>query len=89
MELQLSQRDRDYIVQQLRLALRKDIKAMLADTRQPELVTTKEAAAIIGITPGRLRQIVCEDPHRYPHVKRGDSKQAGLLFDRKSLINIQ
>lgn len=88
MELQLSQRNLDYIVQQQRLALRKDIKAMIADTRQPELVSTKVAAAIIGITPQRLRQIVCEDPNRYPHIKRGNTKQSKLMFDRKALIKI-
>ena len=88
MELQLSQRNLDYIVQQQRLALRKDIKAMIADTRQPELVSTKVAAAIIGITPKRLRQMVCEDPNRYPHIKRGNTKQSKLMFDRKALIKI-
>ncbi len=84
--MELSQRDRDAIVQQLRLALRKDIKAMLADMRQPEMVTTAEAAKILGITTGRLRQIVCQDPHRYPHIKRGDKKQAKLLFHRDALL---
>ena len=87
MELTLSQRDRDAIVQQLRIALRKDIKAMLADTRQPEMVTTSEAARILGITPDRLRHIACSDPHRYPHTKRGDSKQAPLMWVRDALIN--
>lgn len=88
MELTLSQRDRDAIVQQLRIALRKDIKAMLADTRQPDMVTTKEAAAMLGITPGRLRQIVCKDPYRYPHTKKGDGqKQGQLLFMREGILN--
>lgn len=87
MELTLSQRDRDAIVQQLRIALRKDIKAMLADTRQPEMVTTKEAAAMLGITPGRLRQIVSTDPYRYPHTKKGDGqKQGQLLFVREGIL---
>lgn len=51
----------------------------------PELVTTSEAARILRITPQRLRQIVCENPNRYPHIKRGETKQAKLLFDRKAL----
>lgn len=89
MELTLSQRDRDAIVQQLRIALRKDIKAMLADTRQPELVGTKEAAVILGITPQSLRQIVHEDPHRYPHIKLGEKKQARLMFERNALFGQQ
>lgn len=85
MELQLSQRDRDLIVQQLRIALRKDIKAILHDTRQPELVPTSEAAKLLGITAQSLRQIVSKDPYRYPHIKKGDSKQSQLLFDRSAL----
>lgn len=85
MAFQLNKEDRDYIVQQLRLALRKDLKAMLADNSQPEMVTTKEAARLLGITPQRLRQIVFEDPTRYPHVKKGDKKQGQLLFERAAL----
>lgn len=86
MELTLSQRDRDAIVQQLRIALRKEIKSMLQNTRQPEMVTTKEAAALLGIEPQSLRQIVHDDPYRYPHVKLGGSKQARLMFERESLL---
>ncbi len=58
---------------------------LLKKQEPPELVTTREAATIIGITPQRLRQIVCENPNRYPHIKRGEGKQAQLLFDRKAL----
>lgn len=86
METTLSKRDRDYIVQQLRLALRKDLQAMLESVKQPELVDTNEAARIIGITPDRLRHIVCEDPTRYPHVKRGDSSRSRLMFVRDALL---
>lgn len=85
MEITLSKRDKDEIVQNLRLALRKDIKDMLKDILPPEFVSTAEAAAILRITPGRLRQIVCQDPNRYPHIKTGDNKQAKLLFDRNAL----
>ena len=86
MELTLSQRDRDYIVQQLRLALRKDLKAMLDDTRQPDLVSTAEAAKILCITPDGLRHIVMKDPQRYPHIKRGDGPKGRLLFERSALL---
>lgn len=86
--MELSDRQINEIVYKLRVALRKDIKAMLADTRQPEMVTTKEAAAMLGITPGRLRQIVCKDPNRYPHTKKGDGqKQGQLLFVREGILN--
>jgi len=83
MELTLSQRDRDAIVQQLRIALRKDIKAMLADTREPEMVTTAEAAKMLGIGTQRMRQIA----DRYPHTKKGDGhKQGRLLFVREAIL---
>ena len=85
--MELSDRQINEIVYKLRVALRKDIKAMLADTRQPDMVTTKEAAAMLGITPGRLRQIVCKDPYRYPHTKKGDGqKQGQLLFVREGIL---
>ena len=86
MEITLSQRDRDAIVQQLRIALRKDLKALVADTRLPEMVTTAEAARILNISPGRLRQIVCKDPQRYPSIKTSGTKQGKLLFYRDRLL---
>ncbi len=58
---------------------------MMKKQEAPELVTTAEAAKILNITPGRLRQIVSENPNRYPHIKTGESKQSKLLFDRKAL----
>lgn len=48
----------------------------------PELVTTKEAAAILHITPCRMRQI----KDKYPHIKRGEGKQGKLLFKRDALF---
>ncbi|MBQ9417070.1 MAG: hypothetical protein IJU19_00620 [Bacteroidales bacterium] len=86
MELELSQRNLDYIVQQLRLALRKDIKAMLADTQQPDFITTAEAAIMRGVSTARMRQLARKHPELYPHTKTGDSKQATLLFDRNALL---
>lgn len=87
MAFQLNKEDRDYIVQQLRLALRKDLKAMLADNSQPDLVSTSEAAAILRIQPNTLRKIVCQDPQRYPHIKRGEGRNGRLLFDRSALLS--
>lgn len=89
METILSKRDRDYIVQQLRLALRKDLQEMVAGVcrQEPEMVTTNDAAKLLGITPDRLRHIVCEDPHRYPHIKRGDGCHGRLMFVRDSLLS--
>lgn len=54
----------------------------LKEQQQKELVTTEEAARILGITADRLRHI----KDRFPHVKGGDNRQGKLLFVRDSLI---
>lgn len=82
MEITLSQRDRDAIVHQLSIVVVEKLKKELAKDRVPEMVTTAEAAKILGITACRMRQIA----HKYPHIKRGEGKSAGLLFKRDSLI---
>ncbi|MBR3783987.1 MAG: hypothetical protein IKJ78_05955 [Bacteroidales bacterium] len=87
MELTLSQRQMDEIVHKLRVALREDMKMMLKKELPPEMVTTSEAAKMLGITPDRLRHIASHDPNRYPHTKRGDSKQAPLMWVRDALLN--
>ena len=51
------------------------------DRHYPDLITTKEAARILNITPARMRQI----KDQYPYEKRGEGKQAKLLFKRDSL----
>ena len=49
----------------------------------PEMVTTKEAAAILKISPDRMRKIA----HRFPHIKQGDNARVGkLLFVRDALL---
>ena len=80
MGLTLTKEDRDAIVQQLLVALRKEMKAL----RQPEMVTTSEAAKILGISDGRMRQIA----DQYPHIKKGDHKQGQLLFKREALVKM-
>ena len=76
----------DEIVHKLRVALRDDMKKMLKGELPPDMVTTGEAATILGITPDRLRHIASTDPHRYPHTKRGNSKQAPLMWVREALL---
>lgn len=83
MELVLSERQLHKLAYEVALILEKH----LAPKQQPELCTTAEAAKILCITPGRLRQIVCQDPYRYPHIKQGDNKQGKLLFRRDALLN--
>lgn len=82
MEITLSKKDRDAIVHDLRIALRADLKELIKSEQEPEMVSTKEAAKILGIGTTRMRQIA----DRYPHIKRGDSPQAPLLFVRSSLL---
>ena len=82
MEITLSKRDRDAIVQDLRVALLADLKKMFAKEEVPELVTTAEAAKILGIGQKRMRDIA----DRYPHIKKGESKQGQLMFVRSALI---
>lgn len=52
------------------------------DAKTPVMVSTKEAAAILHISPGRMRQIA----ERFPHVKQGNSRQGKLLFVKDALI---
>ena len=79
MELELSDRVIDQIASKVALIVVKKIKE---STELNELVTTAEAAAILRITPGRMRQIA----DRYPHIKMGDCKQGKLLFVRDALF---
>ena len=82
MEITLSQRDIDTIVHRLSVVVVEKLKKELAKEQLPEMVTTAEAAKILGISAGRMRQIA----DKYPHIKRGENKQGQLLFVRKSLL---
>ena len=50
--------------------------------KEPEMVSTAEAAAILKISQDRMRRI----KDRFPHIKQGDGKQGKLLFVRNSLL---
>lgn len=78
MEITLSHRDKEEIAYKVALILEKRLRNL----QQPEMVTTKEAADILGIQPDRMRKIA----DRYPHIKKGDSKQGQLLFNRSALL---
>ena len=79
MEIELSQRTIDAIARKAALIV---VKKLKEKSDFPEMVTTRQAAAILKITPGRMRQIA----ERYPHIKQGDSKQGQLLFVRDALL---
>lgn len=80
MEIELSQRSIDAIAHKAALIVCRKLKE--AGNEFPEMVTTRQAAAILKITPGRMRQIA----HKYPHLKQGDNKQSKLLFVRDALL---
>lgn len=47
-----------------------------------DLLSTKEAAALLGISPSRVRAI----KDRLPHIKVGDNQRGRLLFRREGLL---
>lgn len=63
-------------------AIAKEVARLLKRDEMPDLVTTQQAAEILGISAGRMRQI----KDKFPHVKKGADKQAKLLFKKSALI---
>ncbi len=62
-------------------AIAEEVVKVMEEKKMPNLVTTKEAAKILGITPRRLRQI----KERFGYVKDGDNMQGRLLFNADTL----
>lgn len=46
-----------------------------------EMVTTEEAAKLLGVSPGTVRR----NKDKYHHTKTGDGRSARLLFKKSSL----
>ena len=82
MEITLRKRDIDAIAYAVALILDKRQAERERKSEVPEMVPTTEAARILGITPGRMRQIA----DKYPHTKRGDNKQGKLMFVKSELL---
>jgi predicted transcriptional regulator of viral defense system len=80
MEIELSQKTIDAIAHKTALILARKMREKKEDT--PKMVSVREAASILGITPVRMRQIA----GRFPHIKQGDSKQGRILFLRSGLL---
>lgn len=70
----------DDVARKVAYLVQKNMAKELA--KEPEMVSTDEAAAILGITPDWLRRI----KDRFPHIKAGDQKQGKLLFVRDALL---
>lgn len=83
MEIELTQRTIDAIAYRTAVIIMQKLKKVQKDSQNlPKMVSTREAAAILGITPGRMRQIA----ERFPHIKQGEHKQGKLLFVRDALL---
>lgn len=54
----------------------------MRELSETEMVDTREAARILGVSPAYLRQI----KDKYPHVKSGSTQQGRVLFRREDLI---
>ncbi len=83
MEIELTQRTIDAIAYRTAVIVMQKLKKAQKESQNlPKMVSTREAAAILGITPGRMRQIA----ERFPHIKQGEHKQGKLLFVRDALL---
>lgn len=67
----------------IKLIAREVVKEIRRTERpQSELLSCKEAAAMIGISEEHIRKI----KDRLPHVKQGNNNQGRLLFLRDGLL---
>lgn len=71
------------------LAIAQQVVSLL-DARQRQekkqkrcMLTTTQAANVLGITPARLRQV----KDRYPHCKGSSAQQGRLYFDLSDYLN--
>ena len=81
MEVELSDNSIRKVAREVAAILRSDYP--ITDNL-PEMVPTKVAAQILGISPARLRAI----KDQFPHVKNGCNNQGKLLFKRDALLRV-
>ena len=80
MDVQLSDRDMTTIATKVTNMLLRRLKE---NEEQPtKMVGVKEAARILGISEGRMRDI----KDRFPHIKSGNNQQGRILFVRDALL---
>ena len=84
MEIELSQKTIDAIALRAAQIVTAKLKESLKKQRPPEMCSCKEAAEILGGSPGHMRRIA----DRFPHVKSGECKQGKLLFVREKLLEM-
>lgn len=78
MRIELSEKSCEMIAQKLAVIIKgEDVNP------QCELLTTKEAAAMLKISADRMRKL----KDKFPHVKSGSKDQSKLLFLKSGIIN--
>lgn len=60
----------------------KEMRKIENERPQPQLISCKEAAALIGVSEDYVRKI----KDRLPHVKQGNNNQGRLLFIKEGLM---
>ncbi len=60
----------------------KEMRRTEKEQPQPELISCKDAAALIGVSEDYVRKI----KDRLPHVKQGSYNQGRLLFIKEGLM---
>jgi hypothetical protein len=81
MKVQLTDEDMNTIAVKVTKMLAHKLKER-ENERPTEMVGVKEAARILGISEGRMREI----KDKFPHIKAGSHQQGRLLFVRTGLI---
>lgn len=62
----------------------KEMRRTEKEKPEPELISCKEAATLIGVSEDYIRKI----KDRLPHVKQGNNNQGHLLFVKEGLIEV-
>jgi hypothetical protein len=60
----------------------KEMRRTEKEQPEPELISCKDAAALIGVSEDYVRKI----KDRLPHVKQGSNNQGRLLFIKEGLM---
>lgn len=60
----------------------KEMRRTEQEKPQPELISSKETAALIGVSEDYIRKI----KDRLPHVKQGNNNQGRLVFVKEGLM---
>lgn len=62
-------------------AIAEEVVKVMEERKKPQLITTDQAAKMLGISPRRVREL----KHKLGYVKSGDNMQGRLMFDANTL----